>query len=253
MEDIWQLCNGNSHITPLQMLSFRLVESQEQIATNLLVDSADEQQVLEQLLEHSKPPLPENSADYHYFIATPFRYPPLKFGSRFGSRNCNGIFYASADIATAIAECAYYRFVFWYGMAEPPPRGRLDTVHTGFMVQMKTAHGVHLERPPFDQFRETVSHPADYRSTQLLGEEMRTGKVEAFSYPSSRDPQTGINIAAFTLSAIASKKPQDRQQWLCTTQAERVSFIKMLARNEMYSFTIEQFHHHHQLPQPACL
>lgn len=252
MDDIWQLCNGSSHIKPLHAQPVRIVESQEQVATNMLVDSADEQLILEQLLEASKPPLPENTGNYHYLITTPFRYPPLKYGSRFGSRNLGGIFYASSRIHTALAECAYYRFLFWYGMAEPPPKRRLDTAHSSFVVQIKTAHGIHLEQPPFDQFRDRLSHPADYRATQQLGEKMRNSGIEAFSYPSARDPRTGINIAVLQLTAITSRKPLRKEQWLCTTRDEKVSFVKMHCRNEGYSFSVDQFYHHQQLPQPAC-
>ncbi|MCV6615090.1 MAG: RES family NAD+ phosphorylase [Cellvibrionaceae bacterium] len=39
-------------------------------------------------------------------MSTPFRYPPLAYGSRFGSTLERGIFYASQELATAFAESA---------------------------------------------------------------------------------------------------------------------------------------------------
>ena len=60
-------------------------------------------------------------ADSHYLLATPFRYPPLPYGSRFGSRFEPSLFYGARSASTALAESAYYRFVFWSGMATPPP------------------------------------------------------------------------------------------------------------------------------------
>ncbi len=63
--------------TTLQGRCWRLVESQEQIATHALVESLEEQALLEQLLDESKPSYPQGLQKKHYLIATPFRYPPL--------------------------------------------------------------------------------------------------------------------------------------------------------------------------------
>lgn len=63
----------------------RLVESQEEAATYALVDGLEVQAVLEDILKDFKPPYPEDIGKYDYLIKTPFRYPPLKHGSRFGT------------------------------------------------------------------------------------------------------------------------------------------------------------------------
>ncbi len=250
-ENLWQRCDGPSRIAPLNARPVRVVESQEQAATSLLVDSAAEQLLLERILEESKPPLPPEGAGYHYLITTPFRYPPLKYGSRFGTRTRCGIFYGSLAVRTALAECAYYRLLFWHGMTAPPPRNRLDTEHTSFTVRVKTRRGIRLEEPPFDRFRQIIAHPADYRATQRLGEAMYEEGVEAFSYPSARDPAGGINLAVFRLAAIASRKPADNTQWLCTTRADEVSFVAAHSREARYRFPLETFLHDGRLPQPA--
>jgi hypothetical protein len=70
---------------------FRIVESQEEIATTNIVANLDEQNVLEQLLETSKPGAIGTVP--HYLLSTPFRYPPLKHGSRFGTLFENSLFY----------------------------------------------------------------------------------------------------------------------------------------------------------------
>ena len=59
------------------------------IATRKLVDSLAEQELLEKLLEGAKPPAP--GARVHYLLSTPFRYPPLPHGSRFGRATERGI------------------------------------------------------------------------------------------------------------------------------------------------------------------
>lgn len=57
-----------------------MVESQEQVATLQLVDTLEEQALLEELLESSKPPVPADAEPLHYLLKTPFRYPPLRWG-----------------------------------------------------------------------------------------------------------------------------------------------------------------------------
>ena len=56
--DIWQACAGVEQIIPLRGRLVRLVENQGQVATLQLVDTLEEQALLEQLLESSKPSLP---------------------------------------------------------------------------------------------------------------------------------------------------------------------------------------------------
>lgn len=252
MSEIWQACEGTSQIKKLSVTATRIVESQEQVATMALADSLEEQQILEALLDATKPPQPPNSEAYHYLVMTPFRYPPLPNGSRFGTRARTGIFYASLKLRTVLAECAYYRLVFWNGMEIPPPKQRLVTEHTTFDITVDTAQGITLNKHPFEQYLEVISHPSDYRMTQTLGEAMRDAEVEAFTYLSARDEQQGANIAVFSLSAITSKNPLKDQQWLCATQAERVSFVQLHSRNSGFTFPIEQFLYSGKLPQPAC-
>lgn len=72
---IWERCQGEQHITSISGTLYRLVESQEHIATLDYVDSLEEQALLEDMLENTKPNYPDNSTSYHYLLKTPFRYP----------------------------------------------------------------------------------------------------------------------------------------------------------------------------------
>ena len=143
MSEIWAACSGRAAPVTLGGTIVRLVESQEQVATNSLVRTLAEQALLEDLIEASKPRVPGPAVGLHYLLATPFRYPPLPWGSRFGRRFEPSLFYAARGIDTVLAECAYYRFVFWSGMAEPPP-APLDTRHTLFSASIETGHGLQL-------------------------------------------------------------------------------------------------------------
>ena len=57
-----------------------------------IVDDAAEQNLLESLLETSKPPLPDPTDGLDYLLATPFRYSPARPGSRFRSVTDPGVF-----------------------------------------------------------------------------------------------------------------------------------------------------------------
>ena len=63
---IWERCDGTSHIAPISGTLYRLVESQEQVATLSYVDTLEEQEILEALLETAKPPYPTQERDLHY-------------------------------------------------------------------------------------------------------------------------------------------------------------------------------------------
>lgn len=227
----------------------RLVESQEQVATQQLVSSLDRQAALEEMLEATKPPLREHSRGLHYLLFTPFRYPPLKHGSRFGARNEPSLFYGSLEVRTVLAEAAYYRFVFWSGMATPPA-GKLHTQHTLLEAAYRTNKGFRLQAEPFAAYRAELSHPSDYASSQELGSLMRRAGIQAFEFVSARDPIGGINVALFTPSAFARKKPLSQEPWLCELTGTQVRFHAAYSRG-VHEFQLEIFQVNGKLPQPA--
>ena len=115
---IWTRCGGISNRKRLAARAFRAVEAQHRISTRKLTDSDAEQVLLEDLLESSKPALAgdlEGLEGLHYLLFTPFRYPPLRHGSRFGVKTEGGIWYGSQTLPTCFAEVAYYRLVFLEG------------------------------------------------------------------------------------------------------------------------------------------
>lgn len=208
-----------------------------------------EQALLEDLIEASKPPLPASAEGLHYLLATPFRYPPLPYGSRFSSRFEPGLFYAARSSDTTLAESAYYRFVFWSGMAQPPP-APLHTRHTMFTVDVQTRRGLQLQAPPFDAYTADLTHRSQYTATQALGTALRSAGIEAFEYRSARDPQGGIDVALFTPTALASRKPAILEEWLCETDGDRVSYYSRhgggIREFPFHTYTVEGV-----LPMPA--
>jgi len=247
---IWAACDGERHICRIGGTFWRMVESQERIATSEIVDSLEEQAALEEMLEASKPPLPAPSTARHYLLSTPFRYPPLPHGSRFGRRFEPSLFYGALGQRSMLAEAAFYRFLFWFGMASPPPNP-ITSQHTSFTARYRTERGLRLQLPPFDAYRAQLIDPSDYRATQALGSAMRAAGVEAFEYVSARDREHGLNVALFTPRALASQRPTRMERWLCRTGADRVQFLKDSDR-EVYDFPLEAFLVAGRLPLAAA-
>lgn len=249
MTDIWAACGAAAEPRQFGGEVLRLVESQEQVATSRLVATLAEQELLEAMLESSKPPVPAAARRLDYLLATPFRYPPLRYGSRFGGRHEPSLFYGARTVTTVLAESAYYRLVFWQGMNAPPP-APLRTQHTLFGARLRARRGYSLQLPPFDAYRAELASRDDYRSTQQLGRALRGAGADAIEYISARDADAGLNVALFTPKAFAQPRPTFKEEWLCETRPEAVSFY---ARGDagLRTFPLSQFTIGERLPMPA--
>ncbi|MGD8567184.1 MAG: RES family NAD+ phosphorylase [Gammaproteobacteria bacterium] len=248
--DIWAQCKD--YVAP-EFIShelIRVVESQEQVATNSLVDNLEEQGLLEHMLENTKPAIPSYRADLHYLLVTPFRYPPLEFGSRFGTRFEPGIFYGSHTLHTAFTETAYYRFLFWRGMNTPPPSRKFVTQHTVFGAKYKTSCGLKLQKAPFSDYESYLTDPTGYSVTQPLGTAMREFGIEAFQFRSARDPQRGINAGLFVPKVLASPQPLYQQQWLCETSDDNVGFFSAVDSN-VHQYPLDIYLVNSTFPEPG--
>lgn len=250
MTDLWAACGERAVPRALGGEILRLVESQEQVATNRLVANLAEQELLEEMLEASKPPLPKRAARLDYLLATPFRYPPLRHGSRFGGRHEPSLFYGARMLATVLVESAYYRFVFWQGMVSPPPAA-LRTQHTLFGATLRARRGYALQLPPFDVHRAELTSPDDYTATQQLGRALREAGAEAIEYVSARDAGGGLNVALFSPTAFARPRPTFKEEWLCETRADEVNFYARGASG-LRSFARSGFEVNGRLPAPAA-
>jgi len=247
--NIWTRCAGSSEIRPLAAEPWRVVEAQHQISTRKLVDTDEEQAILEDVLERHKPPAPE-AGRLHYLLFTSFRYPPLSRGSRFGSRGERGIWYGAESLRAAFAEVAYYRMLFLEGTQAD--LGSIDADLTAFTARVKTKRGVDLTASPFDHWRAALASKTSYAATQPLGSAMREAAVEAFRYVSARDAEGGINIGVFAPIAFASRKPRRLHAWRSVAGRDRVEFSRRdYFEKEGYRFAREQFLVRGVLPRPA--
>jgi hypothetical protein len=246
---IWTRCAGASEIRPLRLTPWRAVEAQHHVSTRKLVANAAEQALLEDLIDRAKPP-DLTSGKLHYLLTTPFRYPPLPWGSRFGTKQERGIWYGSETRAGAFAEVAFYRLVFLEGT-----HADLATVSselTAFRANLRTEHGIDLVAPPFAKHRQAIASPVSYADSQALGRAMRDAGVEAFRYPSARDPRGGSNVGAFTPAVFGRAKPRDLETWQCTANKAAVELAKRdYFGRELLTFHREQFLVQGRVPIPS--
>lgn len=246
---IWTQCAGVSEIRPLRVSPWRVVESQYHVSTRKLVDTIDEQAVLEALIDTSKPADPTRGRT-HVLLATPFRYPPLAHGSRFGRKSEGGIWYGAESRRTMFAEAAYYRFVFLAGTAAA--LGLVTTWHTAFTVMADAARAVDLASAPFDAHRAAISSPTDYGEPQALGAAMRADRVALCRYRSARDVQGGTNIAVFDPAAFGKAKPRAIETWYGAATADRVEFVRRDWLEPLaFTFPRDEFLVNGALPSPA--
>lgn len=225
----------------------RLVENQEQKVTVALVDDLAEHEVLEQLIEDSKPPPAPGTARFDYLLRAPWRYPPLPWGSRFGRRWEPGIFYGSLSEEALLAEAAYYRLVFLEGM-ETPFADRVISQHTRFEARYQTERGRRLDAPPCARHESVLRHPAEYGPCQALGTVLREAGTAAFTYVSARAPGRECNIALLQPAALRSRRHRNPVNGLCETRPDGVQFR---FGRRVVGYAREQFLVDGRLPQPA--
>jgi hypothetical protein len=247
--DIWTACAGGSELRPLAVDACRVVEAQHQVATRKLVGSDAEQALLEEMIDAAKPPDPTGGR-LHYLLSTPFRYPPLARGSRFGTPLERGVWYGSETLPTAFAEVAYYRLVFLEGTAAD--LGTVTTELTSFRIGMRTELGVDLTLPPFVAHQAALASSTSYAAAQALGSGMRAAGVQAFRYRSTRDAAGGINVAAFDPAVFGKRRPRSLETWRCTATRERVELVRRdYFERAAFAFGRAQFEVDGELPAPA--
>ncbi len=246
---IWTRCAGDSRFRTLRLEVCRVVEAQHQVSTRKLVDSLAEQILLEELIETAKPP-DRTHGRLHFLLWTPFRYPPLAHGSRFGSRHEPGVWYRSESWRSAFAEVAYYRLMFLEGTRAG--LGLMVTQLTAFTVRVGSPRAIDLMAPPFKAHRASIASPNTYGETQALGRAMRDAGVELFRYPSARDGAGGANVGIFCEAAFGAAKPRSLQTWHCTATRHQVELVQRdYFHSSAFTFPRDMFLVDGALPSPA--
>lgn len=163
-------------------------------------------------MEESKPPVDKGK---HYLIFTPFRYPPLQYGSRFGR---------------------IYEPSLWYGSLE---------LKTAFKAYLSTNKGIDLTTAPFNEYTEKISNKSTYEYSQPLGTSMREENIEAFIFNSARTKEKANNIVTYTSEVFKKKNDQyidNQQNWICFATKKLIEFTRLeILKKDRLSFSSVDF------------
>ncbi len=222
----WTPAALSGELRPYAQQAWRLVESQHRVATVPLVDNLAEQEELERILEETKPVVPRECRHLDYLLFTPFRYgTPYPHGSRFRRAGLTaGVFYASEDVATAVAEFAFHKLLFFAESPDTPFPAAFGE-HTAFCVALAAPRSLDLTAPRLDRDKRLWTHPTDYGPCQSLADGARAVETALIRYQSVRDPGGRANVAVFDCAAFGEPKPIDRQTWRIRLSAAGVQAI----------------------------
>jgi hypothetical protein len=212
-QPIWTPDALRSEARPFAGPGWRFVEAQHRVSTLKLVDSLAEQTVLEDIIEETKPPVPEDCRHLDYLLATPFRYRPYPAGSRFRRAGLTpGVWYGAERPETAAAEMVFYRFLFYAESPETPfPDDAAE--YTAFSVDLATPAALDLTTGTLAEDRARWTRLADYEPCQELTEIAREIGAEVIRFVSVRDPDGDANLAVLSCRAFESPAPVERQTW----------------------------------------
>lgn len=230
---------------------WRVVETQETAATMAITRSAAEQSRLEELLDTSKPKIPLDCIGLSYLLMTPFRYPPLRYGSRFGSTWERGIFYGSCELQTAFAETAVYFWLFQQGLAALGPLENIRDQRTAFSVKLSSENAIDLQTEEFAAVHDKICQRDSWDYTQQLGKQLREAGAEFILYASARF-NGGKNIAVFSPRAFVEKEPCQQQLWHVRFNSEHCVFVRA-GNSEAFEFHKNDFSTNGKIPHPALI
>ena len=204
---IWTPDELKFEFVSLDCRAWRVVEAQNRVSTMKVVRHSSQAE-LESILDESKPRLPTSCERLHFLLYTPFRYDaPYPKGSRFRrAGRTEGVFYASFDLWTAVAETVFYRLLFY---AESPgiPFPINPEEYSAFDVRVVTERALPLSADSFKVFEREWLDLADYTRCQAMADVAREGGADLIEYESVRDTARGMNIALFNPAAFHDSEP----------------------------------------------
>ncbi len=204
----------SSEPRPFSGTIWRVVGAQHQASVMKLVDSVEEQALLERLLEETKPALPRECAGLDPLLSAPFRYgAPDPGGSRFRrAGRTPGVFYGAETVETALAEMVLYRLLFFAESPDTPlPSAPLDFI--GFAAAIDTQHCVDLLIEPSLRDDAHALVDKDHAAGQALADAARDAGVEVIRHVSVDVPIIGTHLALLSPKAFATNEPVERELW----------------------------------------
>lgn len=202
-----------------------------------LADSVDEQRILEELLDETKPPVPDECRHLDYLMFTPFRYTAVHDTRYRAKGDPRGVFYAAETVETAAAELSFYRALFYLESPETePPRQPFSMTAFSCIVASEKCLDAHRQ---FDAVQlSALSQPVNYKPCHSLVETVRQRAGQIIRFPSVRQKH-GTNLAVLDCAAFRETRPRRKEAWWFSIRADRVSAIRDF--DEGFDFLFDQF------------
>ena len=191
---------------------WRVIEGQYRPATVRIVDTDAEQTVLEEILEASKPPVPEECRHLDYQFWSPFRYGRYPRASRFRrAGRTPGVWYGSEAVITAVIE-SLWSAVRFYAASPETSLPRNPVTHTAVAAEVETPFAADLTEATLAGLGRWED-PDDYADCLDLADQVRKTGGEAIRYRSVRDPEARANVAVLHCAGFAKAAPVTSQTW----------------------------------------
>ena len=144
----------------------------------------------------------------------------------------DGVFYASEEPHTALAEKAFYSLLF-YADSPDTPLPDNPVQHTVFSVKYKTTRAIDLTEPPLNADEKRWKDRSDYTACQQLADEARKANIQLIKSASVRGPNDGKNLSLLSCAAFQSTEPDQIQTWHIGVQPEQVVTIREFPREKL--------------------
>lgn len=202
----------DASLRPLKAGLWRIIEGQYRSSTIRIVDTFEEHDMLEALLEASKPPVPEECQHLDYQFWSPFRYGCYPRDSRFRRRGRTpGVWYGSEAPITALCEMIWGMLRF-FRASEGTPLPRRAIEYTAVQADIQTPLMLDLTAPEWAGAGRWTD-PDDYSDCLSLADDLRAAGGEAIRYASVRAPDGAANVAVLTCRAFPTPRPIALQTW----------------------------------------
>lgn len=199
-------------LRPFRKSLWRIIEGQARSSTLRLVDTFDEHDTLEAMLEDAKPPVPDDCAHLDYRFWSPFRYGRYPTSSRFRrAGKTPGVWYGSEEPLTAMAETIWGNLRF-YAASPGTPYPRKPVDYTGVQADIASPFALDLTAAPWSDDPAWMD-PAEYEPCLKLAEDARAAGAEIIRYASVRHPDHSPNAAVLTCAAFQQPAPIGLQSW----------------------------------------
>lgn len=197
---------------PLKAGLWRIIEGQYRSSTLRIVDTFQEHDTLEAMLEASKPAVPAECRHLDYQFWSPFRYGCYPRASRFRRMGRTpGVWYGSEAPLTAMCEMIWGMLRFFKAsVGTPLPRRAVE--YTAVRAAVATPFMLDLMAKDWAVQGDWMAGD-DYSDCLTLADGVRAAGGEAVRYASVRHPDHAANVAVLTCRAFAKPHPAALQTW----------------------------------------